>query len=149
MLIFLNIISAIMVLPFLIHGGWLGEKLQARMILVVNKQYDRELLMIMAQVQAGNGRAIFNSEGMIQIETDMYRFKVYADDYNSEKFGVCYVKYTFQGRNGSFTENIRGDLSLETRKYLLAFKEDYLGIKDISSIRKKGFNFKKEKVTIK
>jgi|AGFT01.1.fsa_nt_gi hypothetical protein len=148
MLIALNILSAVLVLPFLINGGWFGEKLQAKMVLDVNSQYDRELLMMMAQVQAGNGRAIFNSEGMIQIETDQYRFKVYADDYNSEKFGQCYVKYTFFNNKESYkTEVVRGDLTLDTRKYLVSFKEEFLGIKDISSARK-GFSLKKEKVTI-
>lgn len=133
------------------YYGWLGESFQSRFMLNVNDQYDRELLMIMAQVQAGNGKASINDEGMIVIETDTYRYKVYATDYSDEQFGTCYVRYTFPYNDKVTyrTDKIKGDLSLSTRKYLLAFKEEYLGIKDPSSVRKSIFNFKKEQVTIK
>ncbi|WP_416469776.1 hypothetical protein [Salmonella enterica] len=151
MLIFLNFVTAVIVLTYAAYYGWLGESLQSRFVLDVNEQYDRELLMVMAQVQAGNGTASMNDEGMIVLETGKYRYKVYATDYSDEKFGICYVRYTYpyEDKISYRTDKIDGDLSLSTRKYLLAFKEEYLGIKDPSSVRKSIFQFKKEKVTIK
>lgn len=146
MIIILNIVSLAIVLIVAGHHGWLGETIQFKMLNFgdVNEQYDRELLLAIALVQAGKGVATFNDDGFIHISTENTDFTVYAHDYSDAKFGVCYLY-----KKNHCTSRRHGILSLRTRKYLLEFKEEHLGIRDPSGINKSLFGFKKEKITIK
>lgn len=146
MLTILNIISLALVLVPAAHYGWLGETLQFKIQndQEINPQYDRELLLAIALVQAGKGSAEFTSEGFIKLHTEDADFTIYGKDYTDAEFGVCY-RYA----KNNYTQRVSGALSLSTRKYLRDFKEEHLGVRDPSSIQKPLFGFKKEKVTIK
>jgi len=145
MLTIMNIISLAIFLVPAAYYDWLGETIQYKLVNFgeVNDQYDRELLLAIALVQAGKGQAEFSTEGFIRISTEDSSFTIYAQDYRNEMFGVC---YRYQKNN--YSQRREGILSLNTRKYLREFKEQHLGIRDPSSIQKSLFNFKKEKVTI-
>lgn len=144
MLTVLNIISLALILVPAAHYGWLGETIQFKIqnSQEINPQYDRELLLAIALVQAGKGHAEFTSEGFIKIRTEDLDFTIYGRDYTDEEFGVCY-RYA----KNNYNQRVHGVLSLSTRKYLRDFKEEHLGIRDPSSNRKPLFG-KKEKVTI-
>lgn len=146
MLIIMNIISLAVILVPAARYGWLGEAIQFKLLNFggVNEQYDRELLLAIALVQAGKAQAEFNTDGFIRIETEDREFVIYAQDYRDENFGVCY-RYC----KNNYTQQRDGILSLSTRRYLREFKEQYFGIRDPSSTQKSLFNFKKEKVNIK
>ena len=146
MIIIMNIISLALFLVPAAHYGWLGQTIQFMIqnSQEINRQYDRELLLAIALVQAGKGRADFTSEGFIKIINDETEFTIYGKDFSDEEFGVCY-RYS----KNNYTMRVTGTLSLSTRQYLRDFKEEYLGVRDPSSNGKTLFNFKKEKVTIK
>jgi len=146
----INLLNIAIILCYAAYFGWFGEAIQAKMVLSsdVNHKYDREVLLAIAQVQSGSGHSFFNSDGMVEIDTSNIRVRIHALDFADENFGECYSYQRKYGDNYR-SDNIRGTLSYSTRKYLLEFKEDYLGISDPSSSRKKGFNFKKETITIK
>lgn len=146
MLILLNVISAIIVLLYATHLGWISQSLQFRMQndKNINEAYDRDLLLAIALVQAGQGRASFSSDGFIKISTQSHDFTIYGSDYRDEEFGVCY-RYARDG----YTQRVNGTLTFKTRQYLRDFKEEHLNVRDPSSLTKPLFNFKKEKVTIK
>lgn len=145
MLTILNIISLALILVPAAHYGWLGETIQFKIQndQEINPQYDRELLLAIALVQAGKGHADFTSDGFIKIRTEDSDFTIYGKDYTDEEFGVCY-RYA----KNDYTQRVSGVLSLSTRKYLREFKEEHLGVRDPSSKNKSLFGFKKEKVTI-
>ena len=147
MLTILNIISLVVFLVPSAYYGWLGETIQYKLLKFgsVNEQYDRELLLAIALVQAGKADAGFDSDGMIRIHMGgENQLTIYAQDYRDENFGACYLC-----RKNGYTQRREGIISLSTRKYLRNFKEEYFGVRDPSSIQKPVFNFKKEKVTIK
>lgn len=147
MLTILNIISLAVILVPAAYYGWLGETIQYKLLKFgpINEQYDRELLLAIALVQAGKADAGLDSDGMIRIHMGgENQLTIYAQDYRDENFGSCY-----RCRKDGYTQRREGIISLSTRKYLRNFKEEYFGVRDPSSIQKPLFNFKKEKVTIK
>lgn len=147
--IFMNLFHFLLILWYAAYYGLLGESIQAKFIIHnINSEYDLDVLMSIALVQAGKGTSSYIDNDMIALNTELRQLKILAGDFANEDFGSCYYYQKFIG-NRWVTERVSGTLSYKTRKYLLEFKEEHLGIKDPSTMKKCGYKFKKEKVTIK
>lgn len=143
----LNVLNVLLILAYSAYYGWFGRDLQAWFVGTdtVCEKYDKEILLAIGLVQGGKASSLYNCAGQIEFETERIRVRITANDFADPDFGKCYMMSRNYGTWSS--ERVYGGLSYKTKKYLLEFKEDYLGVPDPSSTKQ--FKFKKEKVTIK